>query len=107
MNSKQLCVVLLVALTACCFMCDSSDSQGHAGKPLMFGRTSCPYTVKMIDSLKGAGVYDRFAYIDVTTNKGKKLFAKHNGNGVPHFVNGSRTAVGAMDPDKLLQKLGM
>jgi glutaredoxin-related protein len=59
----------------------------------MFGTKKCGYTVKMVQELKRAGVWDDITYIDIYTKEGSKLFEKTNTTGIPLFLhkNGKMT----------------
>lgn len=76
-------------------------------KPLLFGRLSCPYTVKMIDELKKHNVLNKFKYIDTETKNGAQLMQKYGGNGVPFFVHKDRKGHGFMPKSKLFEKLNL
>ena len=77
-------------------------------KPLMFGRMSCPYTVKMIDELKKNNKFNVFQYVDTTTEEGKKMLDIAGGQGVPHFVsNNGTSASGFMPTNVLFDKLNI
>lgn len=75
--------------------------------PVMYGRDSCPYTVKMKNQLQAEGVMDKFEYVDVTTEAGGQRFAAAGGEGVPYFELNGRVAVGSMPTSKLFKMLGM
>lgn len=76
-------------------------------QPVMYGRDSCPYTVKMKKQMKDDGVLDKFEYVDVTTKEGGARFEASGGEGVPHFEHNGRVAVGFMPSSKLLKMLNM
>ena len=76
-------------------------------KPLMFGRVSCPYTVKMITELKKYNVFNEFVYINTETKSGTKLMKKYGGNGVPFFIHKNRKCHGFMSKAKLFEKLNI
>jgi len=76
-------------------------------KPLMFGRISCPYTVKMIDELKKHKVFSKFEYVNTETKYGAQLMQHHGGEGVPFFVHKSRKGHGFMPKSKLFEKLNL
>lgn len=81
---------------------------GDGGKrPVMFGRDSCPYTVKMKEQLEDDGVMSKFEYVDVTTDEGEERFSAVGGEGVPTFELNGRIAIGAMPTSKLIKILGM
>ena len=77
------------------------------GKPLMFGRTTCPYTVKMISELKKHNSFKNFTYIDTETKQGSRLMQHYGGNGVPFFVGKNGRVSGFMAKSKLFEKLNM
>lgn len=76
-------------------------------KPLMFGRLSCPYTVKMLDLLKKENAMRYFKYVDTETKQGSSLFDSYGGKGVPYFVSANGRAAGFMPLSKLFQKLNI
>ena len=76
-------------------------------KPLMFGRISCPYTVKMIDELKKYKVFRKFEYVNTDTKNGAQLMRRHGGEGVPFFVHKNRKGHGFMPKSKLFEKLNL
>lgn len=82
-------------------MFDSSDPE----KIIMFGRESCPYTVKMVDELKRTKTKKHFEFVDTSTQSGAKRFEKIGGNGVPHFLYKKKSATGYMPVKKLMEKL--
>ena len=75
--------------------------------PIMYGRDSCPYTVKMKEQLDNDGALDKFEYVDVTTDDGKQRFQVAGGEGVPFFEHNGRVAVGKMPTSKLFKMLNM
>jgi len=79
----------------------------EGGTPVMYGRDSCPYTVKMKDQLNDDGVMNNFEYVDVTTAEGSKRFKEEGGEGVPYFKHNGRIAVGHMPTSKLFKMLNM
>ena len=78
----------------------------------LYGRDSCPYTVKMKDELDNNSV--SYRYLDTDTQDGIKEFKDvmrtydHDG-GVPFMVcsKNRRTATGFMSKSSLFQKLGL
>lgn len=76
-------------------------------RPVMYGRDSCPYTVKMKKQMMSDGVFDKFEYVDVTTKEGGDRFEASGAEGVPHFEHNGRVAVGFMPTSKLLKMLNM
>jgi hypothetical protein len=76
-------------------------------RPLMFGRLSCPYTVKMIDELKKHRVFNMFVYVNTETQKGSQLMKQYGGEGVPFFVSKERKGHGFMPKSKLFEKLNL
>ena len=74
-------------------------------KPIMYGRASCLYTVKMINELKEHNVFKKFEYVDTETKAGKQSFMKEGGEGVPCFVYNGRVVTGYMPARTLLKKL--
>lgn len=81
---------------------------GDEGKrPVMYGRDSCPFTVKMKEQLEDDGVMSKFEYVDVTTEEGQERFGAIGGEGVPTFELNGRIAVGAMPTSNLIKILGM
>ena len=78
-------------------------------KILLYGRTSCPYTVKAVEQLKKDNIWDKVRFIDTDTEAGSAEFSKKKVNGVPYFENPSngKSAIG-FSPDSrvLMQKLG-
>lgn len=78
-----------------------------SNKPMMFGRVSCPYTVKMIDELKKHKVFDMFIYVNTETKKGAQLMQKYGGSGVPFFISNGRKGHGFMPKSKLFEKLNL
>lgn len=69
------------------------------GKIKFYGRTSCPFTVKMKDMLEDDS---RFVYIEITGDEGKEIPA------VPYFYNpkNGKEVVGAHESgDEIIQKL--
>ena len=78
-----------------------------SNKPLMFGRVSCPYTVKMINELKRHKVFNKFEYINTETKFGSQLMQKYGGEGVPFFVHKERKGHGFMPKSNLFEKLNL
>ena len=76
-------------------------------KPLMYGRMSCPYTVKMVDALKKENAYHMFKFIDTSTKEGARRLQEAGGQGVPYFKHNDRYAVGYMKPSVLMKKLNI
>ena len=76
-------------------------------KPLMFGRTSCPYTVDMINELKKYNVFEKFEFINTETKNGSQLMKQYGGEGVPFFVHKSRKGHGFMPKSDLFEKLNL
>ena len=76
-------------------------------KAVMYGRDSCPYTVKMKEQLVKDGAMKKFEYVDVTTADGAERFNTEGGEGVPYFSNNGRIAVGHMPTSKLFKMLNM
>jgi len=76
-------------------------------KPIMFGRVSCPYTVKMINELKKHKVFDTFQYINTETKHGSQLMHQYGGKGVPFFVHKNRKGHGFMPKSNLFEKLNL
>ena len=79
----------------------------EGGKPLMYGRMSCPYTVKMVDALKEESLFEIFEFIDTDSDEGSALFKASGGEGVPHFEHNDKYATGYMKPSALLKKLNI
>ena len=73
----------------------------------LYGRMSCPYTVKMVNALKESDDYDKFVYVDTSTEAGSKQLQEAGGSGVPYFTHGGKTATGYMKPEKLMKKLNL
>lgn len=80
---------------------------GESSKIVMYGRDSCPYTLKMKSELKNSGLYKKIKYVDVTTPEGAAEFKKTGFDGVPAFKGNGRVAVGFMKSSNLLKKLNM
>lgn len=76
-------------------------------KPLMFGRMSCPYTVKMVDELKKTNSYEKFKFIDTETKEGSDLLVHYGGQGVPYFVSKNGRSSGFMKTTQLFDKLNI
>ena len=76
-------------------------------KIIMYGRESCPYTVKMIDELKQSRKWKDITYLDVTKPENKKEFERLNLTAVPAFSGNGRIALGYMPTSKLYQTLDM
>ena len=75
--------------------------------PVMYGRMSCGYTVKMINALKDANKLSVFDFVDTGTSQGSKKLEEAGGSGVPHFAHNGRVAVGFMPVSTLMHKLNL
>lgn len=104
--SKNIFVIIFAILIVMYFIKLSFKSNGV--QYLMYGRDSCPYCKQMKEQLMKDGVFYKFKFIDVSTNKGSRLFSMTNADGVPFFINpvSNSTAVGSMSTKELLITLG-
>ena len=98
-------IILLLSVVVLIFILIKKRKEGLSNKPIMYGRMSCPYTVKMVDALKNANMFDSFVFIDTSTKSGAKKLQQAGGRGVPFFTHGTDTATGYMEPSKLVMKL--
>tara|TARA_B100001996_G_C18624315_1_gene579097 strand:+ start:183 stop:551 length:369 start_codon:yes stop_codon:yes gene_type:complete len=74
---------------------------------VMYGRESCPYTVKMINELKQSRKWKDITYVDVSQPSGKEEFDRLNLTAVPAFSGNGRIALGYMPTSKLYKTLDM
>ena len=103
-------IILVIALGFYLRYKDTNESFGIPmpnAKPLMFGRMSCPYTVKMVDELKSTNNYNKFKFIDTETKEGSDLLVQYGGQGVPYFVSKNGRASGFMKTSQLFDKLNI
>ena len=102
--------ILCIVFLAIFLKIQSSKSDAvptPSNKPLMFGRMSCPFTVKMINLLKKENLFNVFKYVDTESEPGSMLFNKYEGEGVPYFVSANGRAAGFMPTSKLFEKLNI
>lgn len=104
---KNIFLIIFAILIVMCIIKTSYKSNDV--KYLMYGRDSCKYCKQMKEQLMKDGVFYKFKFIDVSTNKGSRLFSMTNADGVPFFVNpvNNSTAVGSMSTKELLITLGI
>jgi len=86
---------------------DKSPSKRLKGT-FVYGSYSCGYTIKLIDELKNANVWDQITFIDTDSEDGKRAFVKLSVEGVPYIVHpNGNTAHGFMTIEALLKKLNV
>jgi len=86
---------------------ETTGGVGDSESIILYGRISCPYTVKAIQRLKKDGLWDKVKFIDTESESGAKLFKTKKTSGVPYFENPSndKSAVGFMETKELIKML--
>jgi len=86
---------------------DRSPSKRLKGTTV-YGSYSCGYTIKLIDELKNANVWNQIKFIDTDSKEGKQAFSKLSVDGVPYVVHpNGHSAHGFMKFEALLKKLNV
>jgi len=100
--------ILCIILLACSLKCTEKNGVPIPfNQPLMFGRQSCSYTIKMIEELKKNNSFKTFKYINTETKEGSNLFQQYEGKGVPYFVSQQGRVHGFMKTSELFDKLNL
>ena len=101
----NLLILILIAIVV--FIRSRTTEESFSNEARLYGRMSCPYTVKMVNALKESDDYDKFVYVDTSTKAGSKQLQEAGGSGVPYFTHDGKTATGYMKPEELMKKLNL